>query len=71
VTGPEHYAEAEGLIRSCTNRDVLAAEIAVRMAMAQVHATLALCAATIDAAYGDTSVDADEAWGAAGARSGS
>jgi hypothetical protein len=38
MTGPEHYAEAERLV---TTADVAAA---------QVHATLALVAATMDAA---------------------
>ena len=42
MTGPEHYREAERLLKDPGSAGVIGA--------AQVHATLALAAATIDAA---------------------
>lgn len=44
MTGPEHYADAERLIRQSRGQDDEVA--AVTLAEAQVHATLALAAAT-------------------------
>jgi hypothetical protein len=41
MTGPEHYAEAERLLRIATDED----HLPETMAAAQVHATLALAAA--------------------------
>jgi hypothetical protein len=52
VTGPEHYREAERLAESVKNRDVHAEIVASVAALAQVHATLALAAATEDLAGG-------------------
>ena len=43
MTGPEHYREAEWLLGRMTERDL--PDVA---AVAQVHATLALAAATAD-----------------------
>lgn len=48
VTGPEHYAEAERLLE-LASADCGPVDNAIR-AEAQVHATLALAAATISAA---------------------
>jgi len=56
VTGPEHYREAERLLDASALRGSGSAEggpnpVTTRLiAAAQVHATLALAAATIDAA---------------------
>ncbi|MFF4595296.1 hypothetical protein [Amycolatopsis sp. NPDC001319] len=49
MTGPEHYLEAERLVASTSMRDLLP-EDANKLAAAQVHATLALTAATIASA---------------------
>ncbi|MEV0065382.1 hypothetical protein [Amycolatopsis sp. NPDC050768] len=49
MTGPEHYHEAERLVASTSLRNPLP-EDANKLAAAQVHATLALAAATIDTA---------------------
>jgi hypothetical protein len=48
MTGPEHYREAEQVIAQVKNRDVTGDEVAAYAAVAQVHATLALAAATVD-----------------------
>lgn len=45
MTGPEHYREAERLARLAQGQNYEAA--AVTLADAQVHATLALAAATV------------------------
>jgi hypothetical protein len=47
MTGPEHYREAEGLLARITDRDVLTEEVVATMAVAQVHATLALAAQNV------------------------
>ncbi len=60
MTGPEHYTEAERLIRASSHPY---ADVAAALAEAQVHATLALAAATAMAAYGETMPPADgQAW---------
>jgi hypothetical protein len=50
VTGPEHYREAERILTEEISLDPSGAEVhrafAVAVAAAQVHATLALAAAT-------------------------
>ena len=46
MTGPEHFAEAEGVIAGAQNRDLPTDVIKAIAAVAQVHATLALAAAT-------------------------
>lgn len=53
MTGPEHYREAEGLIEAITKRDALSGARILQpgdhrdvLALARVHATLALAAAT-------------------------
>ena len=48
MTGPEHYLAAEGLLGSLRSRsrDEMTVESASIAAEAQVHATLALAAAT-------------------------
>lgn len=56
MTGPEHYAEAERLIRETgpehTDDALLEIHAHTILAEAQVHATLALAAATADP-FGD------------------
>lgn len=47
MNGPQHYAEADAALRHLD--DLAADEIQAEMAIAQVHATLALTAAIIDA----------------------
>ncbi|WP_435582885.1 hypothetical protein [Amycolatopsis thermoflava] len=47
MTGPEHYSEAEGFIRNAQSAGAANPdEERVHLAYAQVHATLALAAAT-------------------------
>lgn len=47
MTGPEHYAAAEHLAEYVENLPIeRASEVADNLALAQVHATLALAAAT-------------------------
>jgi hypothetical protein len=67
MTGAEHYREAEmelapdgGCEYGCPHAGC-AHEMA-HLARAQVHATLALAAATADAAYGLMAVPVDDAW---------
>lgn len=52
MTGPDHYREAERCVSYATNADREADpnDVAMMLRFAQVHATLALTAATIDAA---------------------
>lgn len=64
MTGPEHYREAEILLGfvadTSTNYDDTNPAAALLFAQAQVHATLALAAATIAAPYiseGDTTAE--------------
>jgi hypothetical protein len=61
ATGADHYVNAECLVREANDIGPGAAADHL-LAAAQVHAMLALAAATIDAAYGNLSVDADEEW---------
>lgn len=46
MTGPEHYQEAECLLRQAYDRNYGSDEERYYVAAAQVHATLALAAAT-------------------------
>ena len=46
MTGPEHYREAERLIAEMPRRDLPHEDIAMIQRDAQIHATLALAAAT-------------------------
>ena len=49
MTGPEHYRQAEQLIKSSTSTNQLGVQIVTRpefIAVAQTHALLALTAAT-------------------------
>jgi hypothetical protein len=48
VTGAEHYRAAEELLASVTNVTVPAVQGQGVLAAAQVHATLALAASTVD-----------------------
>lgn len=49
MNGPQHYAEAEYQLAKLDEKSMHFEEIQARMARAQVHATLALVAATVDA----------------------
>jgi hypothetical protein len=55
MTGPEHYREAERLLEASKDRG--SADETARIAEAQVHATLALAAATAL-----SGADDDQAW---------
>jgi hypothetical protein len=46
MTGPENYAEAGRLIELAADPETLDTDAAIMLQMAQVHATLALTAAT-------------------------
>jgi hypothetical protein len=46
MTGPEHYKEAERIIAQAMNQELPVATISAIAATAQVHATLALAAAS-------------------------
>jgi len=46
MTGPEHYQEAERLIEDALSLNDEGADMSPHIAVAQVHATLALAAAT-------------------------
>jgi len=46
MTGPEHYRKAEELVSLADDVTTPASEESLLLAMAQVHATLALAAAT-------------------------
>ncbi|SEO82827.1 hypothetical protein [Actinacidiphila rubida] len=67
MTGPEHYRESESLLKQVRTAQTRMARrpdpqsIAVTIAEAQVHATLAQTAATLAAAYMPESADTD-AW---------
>jgi hypothetical protein len=51
MTGPEHYQKAESLIGIAERSEDAPVAVGQILAEAQVHATLALAAATIDAGY--------------------
>ncbi|WP_055589334.1 hypothetical protein [Peterkaempfera griseoplana] len=60
ATGPQHYTEAESFLRACTTSDgalIVGEDTHVLLAAAQVHATLALAAATATAAPLDGEAD--------------
>ncbi len=46
MTGPEHYTRAEQLVRTVRDGHQEGTDVAAILAAAQVHATLALAAAT-------------------------
>lgn len=50
MTGPEHYAEAQKLAEMSRSHSISDGSAAFTLALAQVHATLALAAATVLAA---------------------
>lgn len=68
MSGPQHYAEAERLLASVAGADVWsptggAARVhAATLAEAQVHATLALVAATADQTAARGPGDVDPSW---------
>ena len=71
MTGPEHYREAERLIAAVTmdsthpdGSPVIRSDEPETIALAQVHATLALAASTavMAIATGETTVDETRAW---------
>ena len=63
ATGPEHYKQAESYLIYAGEAE---AGVPANEALlfAQVHATLAQVAATVDAAYGEMSIAASDAWAA-------
>lgn len=65
ASGPEHYKEAESALESALQPGLEPEWVAARLARAQVHATLALAAATalpaVQRYYGDEST-ADRRW---------
>lgn len=64
MTGPEHYREAERIVRHAQGQEIEAA--AVTLADAQVHATLALAAATaLNDAQGGMTIRERREWVAA------
>lgn len=64
MTGPEHYAEAEACLDSARDVPSGTPEVAAELvAQAQVHATLALAAATaLRGEQGDMPADDRAAW---------
>ena len=48
MTGPEHYLAAEGILNDALKLAGDGAEMSELIAVAQVHATLAMAAATAD-----------------------
>ena len=50
MNGPEHYAEAERILRRIERSELAADEVLAEASLAQVHAELAKAAATIAAA---------------------
>ncbi len=72
MNGPEHYAEAERIMQLGQSRAESHEDEAVFAAWAQVHATLALAAATIDAGSGQLSADTatTRSWSDVGALAG-
>lgn len=61
MTGPEHYHEAETLLEESGDpADHGVSALHAHIARAQVHATLALAAATVDAAPAEYLANADE-----------
>ena len=70
ATGPEHFRKAEQHLEWAREKPLDSPELAYNLAVAQVHATLALTAATyLGAMYGaDPTPDKqDKAWKDAGA----
>ena len=61
MNGPEHYREAETLLALATDADAGARhrDVAMLLRFAQVHATLAVAAASVDAQRGGTRVWAE------------
>lgn len=47
MTGPEHYKAAEEILKEIHNMDASSPAAAANLAQAQVHATLALAAASL------------------------
>ena len=48
MTGPEHYREAEGMLAEAARLPTEHTDLAMILAEAQVHATLAQAAATVE-----------------------
>ncbi|MEU6496409.1 hypothetical protein ABZ890_39535 [Streptomyces sp. NPDC046984] len=63
MTGPEHYARAEQLLREVRDGHQEGSDVAAILAAAQVHATLAVAAATAMSGRGGGMHSADfNAW---------
>lgn len=64
MTGPEHYREAERLLDEVMSSSTVRPNVdAINLAAAQVHATLALAAATLAAAEHTAAASYDAAGG--------
>lgn len=68
MTGPEHYIRAEQLVRQVRDGHQEGTDVAAIIAAAQVHATLALAAATamgtsfVDGSEGGMTIEDWDAW---------
>lgn len=62
MTGPDHYAHAEGLLEKAADDDLGSAIEHYRIAKARVHATLALAAAFACARLGEMPIRDSDAW---------
>jgi hypothetical protein len=62
MNGPEHYAKAENVLAQVEDRDVSASAVAAYTAVAQVHATLALTAATALGRFADMPANDSDDW---------
>lgn len=65
LNGPQHYSEAEGLLKSAQHEEN-ATKRANILAEAQVHATLALVSATVHPAGSDEKMRRWETYGVMG-----
>jgi hypothetical protein len=62
MNGPDHYAEAERLIRRCEREFLPREKAATLLEGAQVHATLAVAAATAEAGVAPISMGPRPDW---------
>jgi hypothetical protein len=63
MNGPEHYRAAEAIIHGeFVENDIHAPLISDRLALAQVHATLALAAAVVEVAGSAPFLDGSPDW---------
>ena len=62
MNGPSHYSYAEKLLENARDAKLGSDLERYTLAAAQAFSTLALAAATIDAAHGELSIPADAGW---------